>query len=103
MAWSFTLRNEARCRCYVRYYYSIYFKGESLENHRRCFEGIVSGITPLFKKEADVYSVLHSVFVTLLDFSIRVYNGDLEDNENNRTHIFNVLYRIMSAYFRKAA
>ena len=55
MAWSFTLGNEVRCRCYVRYYYSIYFKGESLEEHRRCFTGIVSTVTPLFIEEADAY------------------------------------------------
>jgi hypothetical protein len=42
---------------------------------------------------------MHSVLTTLLDFAIRVYNGDLEDNEINRPHIFNVMYCTMSAYF----
>ena len=99
MAWSFVLRSEERCRCYVRYYYSIYFKGASLEAHQKLFGGMIADLTPLFKKEADVFSILHSVFTSLLDFAVRVYNGDLEDNEENRPHVFNVLYCMMATYF----
>ncbi len=100
MAWQFILANEERCRCYVRYYYSIYFKGASLEAHRKLFAGMVDEITPIFKEEADVSSILHSVFTALFDFAIRVYNGDLEDNDENRPHIFNVLYCMMITYFK---
>ena len=100
MAWQFILGNEERCRCYVRYYYSIYFKGASLEAHRKLFAGMVDEMTPIFKDEADVSSILHSVFTALFDFAIRVYNGDLEDNDENRPHIFNVLYCMMISYFK---
>ena len=98
-AWEFILGNEEKCRCYVRYYYSVYFTGRSFEAHKLLFKGIVSEMEPLFKKEADVVSILHSVFTALFDFGIRVYNGDLQDNEINRPHIFNVLYCMMSTYF----
>lgn len=98
--WQFVLKNEERCRCYVRYYYSIYFKGESLETHQKHFTSIVKSFNPLFKEEADVISIMHSVFTALLDFAIRVYNGELEDNEINRPHIFNVLYCMMMTYFK---
>ena len=100
MAWQFILGNEERCRCYVRYYYSIYFRGASLEAHRKLFAGMVDEMTPIFKDEADVSSILHSVFTALFDFAIRVYNGDLEDNDENRPHIFNVLYCMMISYFK---
>ena len=100
MAWRFILGNEARCRCYVRYYYSIYFKGHSLEAHKKLFGEIVAEMAPFFKEEADVVSILHSVFTTLLDFGIRVYNGELEDSDINTPHIFNVLYCMMATYFK---
>ncbi len=100
MAWRFVLGNEEKCRCYVRYYYSIYFKGSSLEAHRTRFDGMISEMAPMFKDEADVVSILHSVFTALFDFAIRVYNGDLEDSEINRPHIFNVLYCMMATYFK---
>jgi hypothetical protein len=85
----------------VRYYYSIYFKDSSIKAHKKLFEGIITEMTPLFKEEADVSSILHSVFTALLDFAIRVYNKDLEDNEINRPHIFNVLYCMMMTYFKE--
>lgn len=100
--WQFALRNEERCRFYTRYYYSIYFNGESLAKHVKLFEKIVDGFSPFFKKEADVGSIMHIVLSMLLDFAIRVYNGDLEDNEINRPHIFNVLYCVMSSYFNES-
>ena len=99
-AWRFVLNNEAGCRCYIRYYYSIYFKGESLEAHNKLFEDILSGFSPLFKEDADVRSIMHSVLTTFLDFAILVYNGDLENNENNIPHVFNVLYCTMVTYFK---
>jgi AcrR family transcriptional regulator len=100
MAWQFILGDEERCRYYIRYYYSIYFRGNSRKTHKKLFEGIVNEMIPMFKEEADVFSILHSVFTTLFDFAIRVYNGELEDNEINRPHIFNVLYCMMITYFK---
>ena len=99
--WHFLLGSEEKCRCYVRYYYSIYCKGRSLEEHNRLFAEVISGLAPLFKEEADVSAILHSVFTALFDFAIRVYNGDLEDSEENRPHIFNILYCMMVTYFKE--
>lgn len=103
MAWDFVLSDEERCRCYVRYYYSIYFKGNSREAHKKLFSDIVEDIAPIFKEDADVEAILHSVFTSFLDFAIRVYNGDLENNEINRPHIFNVLRCMMMNYLKTSA
>lgn len=100
MAWQFILGNEEKCRCYVRYYYSVYFKGDALKAHKKLFLGMVAEMNLIFKEEADVSSILHSVFTALFDFAIRVYNGELEDNEINRPHIFNVLYCMMMTYLK---
>lgn len=99
-AWDFVLGNERKCRCYVRYYYSIYFKGSSIEAHQKLFAEVIGEMSPIFKEDADVVAILHSVFTAMFDFAIRVYNGELEDNEINRPHIFNVLYCMMMTYFK---
>lgn len=101
--WKFILGDEEHCRCYVRYYYSIYFKGDSLDAHTKLFREMIAEMSPLFKEEADVASILHSVFTAMLDFAIRVYNGELKDNEINRPHVFNVLYCMMMTYFKDSA
>ena len=84
----------------MRYYYSPYFKGESLNNHNELFEKIITEFTPLFKEGADVKSIMHSVFTAMCDFAVRVYNGDLRDTDSNAEHIFNVLYSMMSMYLK---
>ena len=99
-AWEFMLRNEDRCRCYVRYYYSAYYKGNAVTAHKKNFRRIVAEFEPLFKKEADVPAIMHSVFTMFMDFAVRVFNGDLADNEINRPHIFRVLYSMMETYFK---
>lgn len=98
--WRFAIGNEEHCRFYVRYYYSVYLVDSSLESHNKHFEIVVNAFKPLFKEEADVKSIMHSVLTALLDFAVRVYNGDLEDNDINTPHIFNVLYCMMASYFK---
>ena len=100
--WEFVLINETRCRCYVRYYYSVYFKGTAVKNHQKKFDMIVQAFKPLFIEEADVDAIMHSIFISLLDFAIRVYNNMLINSEENRLHIFNVLYSIISSYLKNA-
>lgn len=97
--WHFILGNEEHCRCYVRYYYSVYFTKMSMDAHKKLYASIFESFAPLFKEEADVFSIMHSVFTSLFDFAIRVHNGDLADDEENRPHIFNVLYCMMMTYF----
>lgn len=100
-AWSFVLGNETRCRCYVRYYYSIYFKGASLEKHNERFEGIVSDFSLLFGAGTDADMIMHSILMTILDFAVRVFNGDLEDNDANVSQMFNMIYHSMLPYFKE--
>jgi hypothetical protein len=97
--WRFLLHNEYRCRCYVRYYYSAYFREQSMREHRRLLYAMEEYFTPLFKEESDVVSLIHTTFMTMLDFAIRVYNGDLENTEDSAYHIFNLLYDSLSSYF----
>lgn len=97
--WRFMLQNEEHCRAYVRFYYSVYFKGMTQKKHSEHFEQIVERLSPVFKHEADVHSLLHSVLTTMMDFAIRIYNGDLSDSEDSATHIFNVIYLSLSGYF----
>ena len=100
-AWHFALQNEENCRYYLRFYYSVYFQGDVIAKHNKLFQDIVAEFQPLFKEGADAYSVMHCVLTLMLDFAVRVYNGELADNDVNRPHIFNVLYSVMLIYFRE--
>ena len=97
--WYFLLKNEWRCRTYVRYYYSAYFREQSLRNHRKLLYSQEEIFSPIFKDESDVISLIHNTFMTMMDFAVRVYNGDLENNRENAYHIFNLLYESLKSYF----
>lgn len=98
--WRFVLHNQARCRYYVRYYYSTYFTGAVLDRHFERYDSIVRLFAPLFKAEVNPTSIMHKVLTLLLDFAIRVYNGDLDPDSVNTYHVFNVLYCNMMYYFK---
>ena len=100
--WYFLLQNEARCRCYVRYYYSAYFRERSMRAHRKLLQEYEKLLRPIFKDESDVISIVHAAFMSMLDFSISVYNGDIENNEENAYHIFNMIYNSLVYYFDDA-
>ncbi len=102
-AWKFAMSHEEHCRCYLRYYYSSYFSGKSQLRHRELFDDMIERLVPIFNDEADVVSILHSVFTAMFDFAVRVYNGELENSNENREHIFNLLYRMIEIYMKKSS
>ena len=98
--WELLLRDENRCRCYVRYYYSVYFAGDSLRAHRKLLAGCRDLFAVMFKEESDVVSLMHTTFMTLIDFAVRVYNRDLLDNEENIYHIYLLVYTSLTPYLK---
>lgn len=98
--WWFVLSNEDYCRCYIRYYYSVYFKDGSRRSHNHLFADVIEDFASLFREGTNVSALMHSVFTTILDFAIRVYNGDLQDSDANRGHVFNMLYSSILSYVK---
>lgn len=98
--WRFLLQNEEKCRYYTRYYYSIYFKDDVHETHIKKYEILIERMASAFVDGADVWSLLHHIITVMLDFAIRVYNGALEDTEENTFHIFNVVYSSIAPYLK---
>ena len=100
--WGYILTNEAYCRCYARYYYSVYFKDESFQTHNRLFDGIVERFAPLFKEGTDVKFIMHGVFTTMIDYAVWVHNGDFKSTVNTTEHVFNVTYGMMVTFLKDA-
>ena len=98
--WRFLLGNEVRCRAYMRFYYSVYFTGAALEAHNNAFSKLVAEFSPLFQEEADVNSIMHYVLVAMLHFANRIFNHDLENNEDNERHIFRVIHNTVMMYLK---
>ena len=98
--WDLFMEDESGCRYYVRYYYSAYFKGESLRAHNAKFKEFICDMTPLFVESADVCAILQHVVTVILGFAVCVFNKSIPNDEDNRSHVFNVVYASINPYLK---
>ena len=101
--WRFMLENREKCLCYIRYYYSPYFKKYSFEEHVNIYRPIVEKISVIFKDEANVWMLLGHAMNVLLDFAVEVFNGSVPDNEDTEEHVFRLIYYSVSPYFKRSS
>lgn len=100
--WEFLLQNQVKCTAFVRYYYSPYFAKYSANAHKERFTPLVSKFQDAFKDEANVWMLLNHILTTMLDFAVKVYDGQLPNNEDTAEHIFRVIYHAVRPYFKHA-
>lgn len=99
--WKFMLANKEHCLAFVQYYYSLYFTKYSAESHKRRYIPIVEKFKDAFKDEADVWMILNHILNVMLDFAVKVHNGQMPSEDNYSEHVFLVIYRSVEQYFRK--
>ena len=98
--WKFMLGNRDKCLTYVRYYYSTYFAKRSLEEHHKRFLPLIHKLKAAFKDEAEVRLILSHIFNVMLDFAVKVYNGQMPNDDDHIEHVFRVIYRSIEQYFK---
>jgi len=95
--WRYILDNESHFRYCSRFYYSVYFEGALIETHDQIFEGIISAFAPLFRDDADVGAIMHSLYAAMLGLAVRVYNGDMPDTREIACRIYSILYGMVQS------
>lgn len=98
--WEFLIRNSDKCLTYVRYFYSPYFTKYSAEIHKERFAPLVDKFKGAFKDEADVWMILNHILNVMLDFAVKVHNGQMSGSDKYSEHVFRVIYRSVEQYFR---
>lgn len=98
--WRFLLGNQNKCLAYIRYFYSSFFKKYSLEEHERRFAPLVEQLADFFYPEANVWMLLNHVLNVLLDFAVKVFNGEVPDNEDTAEHVFRLVFYSVRPYIR---
>ena len=99
--WKFMLANKEHCLAFVQYYYSLYFTKFSVEAHKKRYVSVVEKFKDAFKDEADVWMILNHILNVMLDFAVKVHNGQMPSEDNYSEHVFLVIYRSVEQYFRK--
>ncbi len=100
--WEFLLGNHDKCLTYVQYFYSPYFSKYSATTHKEKFIPLVLKFKDAFKDEADVWMILNYILNVMLDFAVKVHNGQMLNSDNYAEHIFRVIYRSVEQYFRNS-
>ena len=100
LLWQFLLEDRNECLMYVRYFYSTYFTKYSLEGHQKRVAQIAERFRPAFIDEADVQMILEHILNVMLDFAVKVFNGQMPENDNYAEHVFRVVYAAIRQYFR---
>ena len=87
---------------YVQNFYSPYFSKYSATTHKEKFIPLVLKFKDAFKDEADVWMILNYILNVMLDFAVKVHNGQMLNSDNYAEHIFRVIYRSVEQYFRNS-
>ena len=98
--WDFLLSNRDKCLTYIRYFYSPYFTRLSAEGHKKRFSPLIARFRDAFRDEADIWMILNHILNVMLDFAIKVHNGQMPENDDYAEHVFRVIYRSVEQYFR---
>lgn len=98
--WDFLLQDQTKCLAYIRYYYSPYFAKYSAEAHQNRFLPLVAKFREAFKEDTNAWMLLNHILSTMLDFAVKIYEGQLPNNEDTAEHIFRVIYYALYPYFK---
>lgn len=99
--WHFLLGSRDKCLAFVRYFYSPYFAKYSAQDHRRRYQPLIGKMGTAFKEEADVWMILNHILNVMLDFAVKVHNGQMPDGDDYSEHVFRVIYVSVKQYFNK--
>ena len=101
IVWRFLLGNSERCLAYIRLYYSPYFKKYLIADHTARFQPLVDMFATRLLSESNVWMILNHVLNVMLDFAVKVFNGEVPDNDDTEEHVFRLVYRSVEQYFKK--
>lgn len=99
--WRFMLECPERCKAYLHYYYSPYFRRLSAGEHHERFLPLVNVFRKMFREKANVWMLTSHMLNVMLDFALKVFDGEVEDSDDTAEHVFRVLYYSVSPYFRQ--
>lgn len=99
--WKFLLGNKDKCLAFVQYYYSPYFAKYSAEEHKKRYRPLVDKFKMAFREEANVWMILNHDLTTMLSFAVKVFDGEVPDDEDTAEHVFRLVYASTRQYFKE--
>ncbi len=98
--WDFLLGNREKCLAFVRYYYSPYFEKYSVEDHKMRYQPLAEIFSKAFRDDVDVWMILNYILSVMLNFAVKVHNGQMPNKEAYAEYLFRVIYASVKQYFK---
>ena len=99
--WQFILNEPDRCKYFIRYFYSPYFRRFSADNHRVRFDAVVSIMAPAFEEPTNTWMMLNHIINILFDFTVKVFDGEMPNDEKTADLVFTLVYSSVIPYLSK--
>ena len=96
--WQFLLGNREKCVTFIRYYNSPYFRKYSFDEHKERYLPLVDKFSAAFRDGANTWMILHHILETMLGFAIKIFNEELENNDDTAKHVFILVYGTVCSY-----
>ena len=100
--WDFLMENEDVCKFYVRYYYSIHFEKDAIEEFREDNRTLHAAFEELFPKGADLELMFHYHMDTLLNIAMKVTTDEIEKTPDIGERVFKLLYSVTKVFLKTA-
>lgn len=100
--WEFLMENEDVCKFYVRYYYSIHFEKDAIEEFREDNRTLHAAFEELFPKGADLELMFHYHMDTLLNIAMKVTTDEIEKTPDIGERVFKLLYSVTKVFLKTA-
>lgn len=65
-----------------------------------CHQPLVEKFSGSFRSEANVWMILNHILSAMMDFSVKVYNGMLPNDDDTAENVFRVIYASVNQYFK---
>lgn len=98
LVWDFVMREREKNECYIQYYHSPYFAKYSLKGRKERFAPVIERCKGAFKPDVDVWTMLNHILDILFASASRVYQGELQEDEQTAKHVFDLIYSGIEPY-----
>lgn len=98
--WKLILENKEKSLAYHQYFYSPYFAQYSAVSHGRRYHLFLRRFSEFFNEEADVWMLLSYLLNVAMSFAVKVFSGEMENNDQTEEFVFQLIYRSVSPYVK---
>ncbi len=99
-SWDFILEEKDDFLFYIRYYYSASCMMHAYRQHLEIYRPVIKMVEGSFKPGTYMEMLVHQIFSTMLFYGLRVTSGELPNNDETMTWVFDQIFNFVAPNVR---